>query len=149
MTGAFIILAVTAAIGIVLWAWERWRSQHHGNTLHHHASASQKDSGSEVSNEKESPDSSAICCGLHTICEKTGRINDPPVYYDDEELDRFARRPAEEYNEEEIEEFRDVMLTLLPQDLPGWIVSIEKRNINLPSALQPELELLLAEMNGL
>ena len=85
---------------------------------------------------------------LHAICEKTGQINEPPVYYDDEELDRFAGRGADDYSDDETEEFRDVLLTLRPSDAPGWSVSLEKRRIVLPADLIPELELLLAEADS-
>ncbi len=136
MIGALIILVVTLAIGVLLWAWERYRTRRHGPTLHH-ASHTNQNATSDTQN--------AVCCGLHAICEKTGQINEPPVYYDDEELDRFAGRPASEYSDEETEEFRDVLLTLLPSDAPGWTISLEKRRINLPDSLKPELELLLTE----
>lgn len=139
MTGAIIILAVTVTIGILLWAWEKFRTRRHGHSLHHHAPS--------ASPNAQRPTPNTVCCGLHAICEKTGQINEPPVYYDDEELDRFAGRPADGYTDEETEEFRDVLLTLLPSDTPGWTVSLEKRRINLPADLQPELELLLSEAN--
>ena len=161
MTGALIILAVTTAIGVLLWAWEKFRTRRHGHSLHHHAERQEAQRArsqesyehSEHSDFSDSSDTSdsktqtqnAICCGLHAICEKTGQINEPPVYYDDEELDRFAGRPANGYTDEETEEFRDVLLTLLPSDSPGWSVSLEKRRINLPADLVPELELLLSE----
>lgn len=137
MTGAWIILAVTLAIGVILWAWEKFRTRRHGKSLHHHAPTTQDDSQPATDN--------TPCCGLHAICEKTGQINEPPIYYDDEELDRFAGRQAEDYSDAETEEFRDVLLTLLPSDAPGWALSLEKRRINLPSDLKPELELLLSE----
>ncbi len=139
MTGALIILLVTLAIGVLLWAWERYRTQRHGPSLHHHAASGEE---SRI----KSQESSAVCCGLHAICEKTGQINEPPVYYDDEELDRFAGRDAADYTDAETEEFRDVLLTLLPSDAPGWSVSLEKRRINLPETLRPELELLFSEL---
>ena len=144
MTGALIILAVTIAIGVLLWAWEKFRTQRHGYSLHHHASPS-PDVRRTTPNAQR-PTSNAVCCGLHAICEKTGQINESPVYYDDEELDRFAGRAATDYTDEETEEFRDVLLTLLPSDAPGWTVSLEKRRINLPAELRPELELLLSEI---
>ncbi len=150
MTGALLILAVTAAIGVLLWAWERYRTRRHGHSLHHHASGEESRSKSQESSDPDSQNSAlttqnAVCCGLHAICEKTGQINEPPVYYDDEELDRFAGRLASDSTDEETEEFRDVLLTLLPSDAPGWSVSLEKRRINLPDPLKPELELLLSE----
>lgn len=140
MEGALIILAVTVAVGVLLWTWEKARG---GKPLHHHhapAVPKQPLSGGTRAPKEE------ICCGLHAICEKTGQINEPPVYYDDEELDRYAGRDAEDYTDEEIEEFRDVLLTLLPSDAPGWAVSLERRRINLPSPLLPELQLLLSEI---
>ena len=142
MTGALIILAVTVAIGVLLWAWEKFRTQRHGHSLHHHA---ERQEGQTARSQEKPRTQNAICCGLHAICEKTGQINEPPVYYDDEELDRFAGRPADGYTDEETEEFRDVLLTLLPADAPGWSVSLGKRRINLPAELIPELELLLSE----
>ncbi|MDE6696831.1 MAG: phospholipase [Muribaculaceae bacterium] len=154
MPGAILILAVTIAIGVILWAWERFRTQRHGSSLHHHinngeepsmkSEESRHDDQQSTENGQRKTDN-AICCGLHAICEKTGQINEPPVYYDDEELDRFAGRQASDYTDEETEEFRDVLLTLLPDDAPGWAVSLEKRRINLPADLKPELELLLSE----
>ena len=155
MTGALIILVITAAIGILLWAWEKFRTRRHGASLHHHnAGPNPADPGSEPSDDpgphdaRRTTHNAPVCCGLHAICEKTGRINEPPVYYDDEELDRFAGRDASGYTDEETEEFRDVLLTLLPSDAPGWSVSLEKRRINLPADLLPELELMLSEANA-
>ncbi len=151
MTGALIILVVTLAIGVLLWAWEKFRTQRHGSSLHHH-NAVGKESGvkdeepsDSISQNAPRATQNAVCCGLHAICEKTGQINEPPVYYDDEELDRFAGRAASDYTDEETEEFRDVLLTLLPSDAAGWSISLEKRRINLPADLQPELELMLLE----
>ncbi len=150
MTGALIILLVTLAIGVLLWAWERYRTQRHGPSLHHHAGGEESRVKSQGSSDSDSQTpqretQNAVCCGLHAICEKTGQINEPPVYYDDEELDRFAGRDAADYTDEETEEFRDVLLTLLPSDASGWSISLEKRRINLPATLRPELELLLLE----
>lgn len=139
-------MAVTAAVGVLLWAWERYRTRRHGASLHHHHSATEapdaEDKTESSENQTETPQ---VCCGLHAICEKTGQVNDVPVYYDDEELDRFAGRGEEEYTDAETEEFRDVLLTLMPKDAPGWVESLEKRGIKLPVDLRPELELVLLE----
>ena len=146
MIGALLILAVTVVIGVLLWAWEKFRTQRHGHSLHHHSDQGKTDNGQRTTeNGQRKTENGAVCCGLHAICEKTGRRNEPPVYYDDEELDRFAGRAADGYSDEETEEFRDVLLTLLPSDAPGWSISLEKRHINLPVDLQPELELMLSE----
>lgn len=146
MTGAVIILVVTIAVGVLLWAWEKARGD---RPLHHHAPPSHpSQTAGENDNDDikgETPAPPAVCCGLHAICEKTGQTNEPPVYYDDEELDSYAGRDADEYTDAEIEEFRDVLLTLRTSDAPGWAVSLERRRINLPSPLRPELDLLLSE----
>lgn len=144
MTGALIILLVTVAIGVILWAWEKARG---GKPLHHHTPSqpTQQEEKADSVDLPEKGDGGGICCGLHAICEKTGKINEPPVYYDDEELDKYIGRDAEDYKDAEIEEFRDVMLTLMPEDVVGWTVSLERRRINFPVELKPELELLLTE----
>lgn len=84
------------------------------------------------------------CCGTHAVCEKINSRRLAPVeYYDDEELDAYAGRNPEDYTAEETDEFREVMFTLLPGDVAGWGVSLEKRGINLPLALRDEYILLL------
>lgn len=67
------------------------------------------------------------------------------VYYDDEELDRFAGRAADSYTPEETEEFRDVLMTLLPEDVPGWARSITLRGLELPPDVRDELLMLVNE----
>lgn len=152
MTGALIILIVTIAVGVILWAWEKARGD---KPLHHHHAPQHKSSdiadapgeadATPGKNEGDATPEPVVCCGLHAICEKTGRINEPPIYYDDEELDRFSGKAPEDYSDDEIEEFRDILLTIMPSDAPGWAVSLEKRRIALPEVLKPELELLLSE----
>lgn len=88
------------------------------------------------------------CCGMHITCEKDSlstAISTEIVYYDDEELDRYKGREADDYTEEEIEQFRDVLLTLLPQDIAGWGRSIQLRGITLPTEVRDELLLIVAE----
>lgn len=101
----------------------------------------------------ESVDNSAdggICCGMHTVCEKTNLspITGEIVYYDDEELDRFRGRAADSYTPEEVEEFRDVLMTLLPEDVAGWSRSIQVREINLPTDVRDELLMIVSELRG-
>ena len=88
------------------------------------------------------------CCGLHITCEKDSllaSVSKEIEYYDDEELDRFAGRRPDEYSDAEIEQFRDVLLTLLPQDIAGWARSIQLRNIELPSPVRDELLMIVSE----
>ena len=78
------------------------------------------------------------CCGLHAVCEKGLSPAEGPVYFDDEELDRFAGRQPDSYTESEVEEFREVLYTLLPSDIYPWGASLTRRDIALPSSLRDE-----------
>ena len=64
-------------------------------------------------------------------------------YFDDEELDAFRNIPADGYNDAQIDAFRDVLYTLRKEEIEDWLISLEKREINLPEILRPEaLEML-------
>lgn len=134
MIGALIILLVTVAVGLVLYVYDlKYRRSHPEKTA--------EDTDEIFAAE----DHGEICCGKHLVCEKplTPRLGEKIEYYDDEELDRFAGKEAEDFTPEEIEEVREVMMTLLPDDVPGWVRSISLRGINLPVQLRDELFLLL------
>lgn len=135
MTGAIIILLVTVAIGLMLYVYDlKYRRDH------------PEVKGIEEDNKEKAEDHHGeICCGKHLICEKplSPAIGEKIEYYDDEELDRFAGRSQDSYTTEEIEEIREVMMTLLHDDVPGWVRSIQLRGINLPSELRDELFMLL------
>lgn len=97
-------------------------------------------------------DSDSQCCGMHITCERDSllsALSDKIVYYDDEELDAFAGREADDYTGQEIEQFRDVMLTLLPEDIAGWARSIQLRGITLPQAVRDELIMIVSEARAL
>lgn len=87
------------------------------------------------------------CCGKHLVCEKKtlSALTTDIIYYDDEELDRFKGRDAESYSPAEVEEFRDILLTLLPTDVAGWARSLDLREITLPSQLRDELLMIMEE----
>lgn len=134
MEGALIILAALVVVGVVLYLLHR-RSERKEN----------KESDSEKNFAEQSEEE---CCGMHITCERDSLlagVSDIIEYYDDEELDRFAGRQADEYDDTEIEEFRDVLLTLLPQDIAGWGRSIQLRGITLPSTVRDELLMIVAE----
>lgn len=88
------------------------------------------------------------CCGMHIVCERdslsTAVANDSD-YFDDEELDSFAGREAGSYSPEETEMFRDVLLTLRPDDIAPWARAIQRRGITLPEAVRDELLMIVAE----
>lgn len=81
----------------------------------------------------------ADCCGAHAICEKGLKKADHHIdYFDDEELDTFKHVAAYAYSDEQIDAFRDVLYTLRPEEIEDWLISLEKREINLPEILRPE-----------
>lgn len=86
----------------------------------------------------------AECCGAHAVCEKGLKKADTHIdYFDDEELDSFRDIAAEGYSDEQIDAFRDVLYTLRHEEIEDWLISLEKRDINLPEILRPEaLEML-------
>lgn len=128
MKGALIILLITVAVGVVLYITDlRSRKK------------------TPVSTEPE-PAVEPKCCGLHLTCEKDSlspTLTDEIVYYDDHELDAFAGRGADSYTAEEADQFRDIMLTTKPDEIAGWVRSLQLRGINLPSDVRDELFLLV------
>lgn len=142
MTGALVILAVMIVVGGLLYITDVKYFRHH-----HSQSPTPETSVPDTSATNTEPE---VCCGMHLVCEKTSLsiTSDEIIYYDDEELDRFQGRKAESYNNEETEEFRDVLLTLLPQDVAGWAKSITLRNIELPPEVKDELLLLVSEFRA-
>ena len=87
------------------------------------------------------------CCGAHEVCDfdeikaDITRIE----YYDDEELDEFKNIKENDYTTNQIEQFRDVLYTLQIHEIRYWLLSIERRHINLPSILVSEARMLMAE----
>lgn len=91
---------------------------------------------------------SSDCCGQHEVCEKESllaAVSKEVVYYDDEELDRFAGRRADNYDREETDEFEEILTTLRSEDVAGWIRSLQLRGIELPEALRDEVILIVGE----
>ena len=90
----------------------------------------------------------AECCGQHETCEKDSllaAVSKGIEYYNDEELDRFRGRYSGEYTDEEVEEFREVMLTCKDDEVAGWCRSLQLRGIELPDDLKDELFLIIGE----
>ena len=87
------------------------------------------------------------CCGEHEVCEK-GKIKralrTDIEYFDDEELDRYRGTAADEYSDEAVEEFREVLYTMYPTEVDDWIKSLELREVNLPDALKDEVFMLMS-----
>ena len=92
-----------------------------------------------------------VCCGQHLVCEKTSLLVDEtaqPEYFDDEELDEFRGRDAMTYTAAEADRFRDVLLTLIPDEIPAWARSIQQCVIALPPDVRDELIMLISEQRS-
>lgn len=132
---ALYILAALAAVGLVLYIIDRRQRPEAAET------SSEPDADSA-----DSADSG--CCGMHITCERDSllaAVSDKIEYYDDEELDAYAGRSADDYAADEIETFRDVMLTLKPDEIAGWARSLQLRGITLPQGVRDELIMLVAD----
>ena len=104
---------------------------------------------------KEAPEVVEVdseCCGQHQICEKESllaAVSKQIEYYDDEELDRFKGHSSDEYTEEEIEEFRNILYTSQEVEVAGWCRSLQLRNIALPDELKDEIFLIVGERRSI
>ena len=87
------------------------------------------------------------CCGEHLVCERETLLqtNAKVEYYDDEELDTLIGILAEDYTEEQYQMIREVFNTLQAKDVPGWVRSIQLRNIQLPLDIREEALLIVVE----
>lgn len=163
MTGALVILAVLVVVGIFLYLGElRWRRKKAAgaediNDAEVAAPANQPEAGGKAeedgsaagvsdsdASESEAPE---VCCGQHLVCEKDllTPLDPEIIYYDDEELDRFIGRDPKSYTPEEEDEFREVLMTLRPEDVAGWARSITQRRLELPEDVRDELLMLVNE----
>lgn len=148
MTGALWILASLFIAFILLRMDERRRQRRRETETKREEGkadadpSEEKDSGSQANSPAEE------CCGMHSVCVRMLPVPEKPVYFDDEELDRFAGRPSDAYSDEEVEEIRNVMLTLDCDESPEWAQSLKMRGIEVPDSLVAELDLLVREALG-
>ncbi len=99
----------------------------------------------EEPEQKPTPISDGECCGAHEICEKTGKYNPQfkPDYYDDEELDAYKGINPEDYTEEQIAEFEEVLMTMKESDVAGWLRSLQLRGIEPPYSVREKAIMIL------
>lgn len=84
----------------------------------------------------------ATCTGDNNRCEQDCMLEAAVKdieYYDDEHLDKYAMRPSDSYNDDEVEEFAEVLYTMQPTEVAGWNRSLILRQINLPDPLKDEV----------
>lgn len=87
------------------------------------------------------------CCGRHAVCERESLLTTKPdiVYYEDEELDRLAGVPTEQYTEQDLLDFNEVFTTLRSDEVAGWLRSLQLRGITPPDSLKEEALMIVAE----
>lgn len=88
------------------------------------------------------------CCGQHQICPSDSLlagVSKEIEYYEDEDLDTFKGRAAEDYTTEEIERFEDVLNTMREDEVAGWVRSLQLRGISLPTEVREEALLIVGE----
>ena len=101
---------------------------------------------------EEKPAPPQECCGQHLVCERDSLlagVSKAIEYYGDEELDEWKGTPADQYTPEQVEHFRDIFYTLLPTDVPGWVRSLQLRQIEVPEALRDEILLVVNEQRNI
>ena len=103
------------------------------------------DQATDVAVEQRSEDEG--CCGEHLVCERETLLqtNAQIEYFDDEELDALIGIAAEDYTPEQYQMIREVFETLKASDIPGWVRSIQLRNIQLPLDIREEALLIVVE----
>jgi hypothetical protein len=135
-----LILFVLLGIVILVIFEVRARKEKNNAELLHNA-----EQATDVVTEQRSEDDG--CCGEHLVCERETLLqtNAKVEYYDDEELDALIGIPAEEYSQEQYQMLREVFDTLQAKDVPGWVRSIQLRNIQLPLDIREEALLIVVE----
>lgn len=130
-------MAVTVAFGAILYVLHRIGERNRNNRQEEPETNPESRQGTQDA-----------CCGMHITCERDSLlqgVSTEIIYYDDEELDAYSGIAAESYSDAEIEQFRDVLLTLRPDDIAGWARSLQLRNITLPGIVKEEMLLLIRE----
>lgn len=90
------------------------------------------------------------CCGAHEVCESDSLLSssDKVEYYEDEELDAFKEKSADSYNDDQIEQFREVLITLKEREVAGWLKSLQIRGVNPPEIIREEALMIVADRRG-
>ena len=142
MKGALVILLVTVAFGCLLFYADR-RKKQRARTV---SDAPEVQAPAPVEESEKKPQRPEGCCGLHLVCEKMLPTPEgTPTYFDDEELDRYRGREADSYTPDEVEEFRDVLLTLRQEEVAEWLGALRGRGISLPDLLRDEAFMIIGE----
>lgn len=133
MQSLFIFLGIIVFFVIALTVW---------NSI-------QRKKGNTQENEPAPPLVAGGCCGMHEVCERNNLIaifTKNPEYFDDEELDEYKGMPPADYNEEQIEKFREVFYSLRDEEKPQWIHSLRIRGISIPDQMKDEVVMVIHDL---
>lgn len=102
---------------------------------------SRKNKTQEIEEEEDSVEPMEECCGAHEICETDllNKMSQEIIYYEDEELDNYKNYEENDYNDDQIDEFREVLYSLRNNEIEGWVKSLDLRGIQMPSIIKSEL----------
>ena len=136
-----LILFVLLGLAILIIFEVRARKEKNNNT----ELLNNTEQSTDVATEQRSEDDG--CCGEHLVCERETLLqtNAKVEYYDDEELDQLIGIAAEDYTDQQYQMIREVFDTLKASDVPGWVRSIQLRNIQLPLDIREEALLIVVE----
>lgn len=97
------------------------------------------------------PNPNLECCGAHEICEAETllTLKDDIIYYSDEELDVYRGIEPDDYSKEQIDEFRDVLLTLQMHEVTGWLKSLQLRRVEIPTVIREEALMIVEEFRNI
>lgn len=87
-------------------------------------------------------------CGLSSMCKLDCTVEDlkeEPDYYEDEELDDYRGRASDAYTAAEVEQFEEVLTTMRPDEVHGWLRSLQLRGVALPDDLKDEAYMIVSE----
>ena len=88
----------------------------------------------------------ATCNGDNDKCEQECMMEaatQPIEYFEDEELDAFRGRPSDSYDDDETQQFADVLYSMRQDEVAAWCRSLTLRGINLPNALKDEVVMMI------
>ena len=88
----------------------------------------------------------ATCNGDNDKCEQECMMEaatQPIEYFEDEELDAFRGRPSDSYDDDETQQFADVLYPMPQDEVAAWCRSLTLRGINLPNALKDEVVMMI------
>lgn len=141
MTSLYILLGIIVFFFVAL-SVSNYLQRRKGNTL-------ERETQPPAIDVRTKQERDSGCCGAHEICEKDSLISaftPEPEYFDDEELDRYKNRESSDYTTLEADEFREVFYSVLDEEKPRWIRSLQVRGIAIPNQMKDEILMIVNDL---